>query len=193
MREHRKIIIGLTLLLAAVFATYWLYTSERQHQRALTELANTSLGVNSTASEKGEIPELEVQLYFHHPDAVTPNADLLVSEKRLIFQNNDPLVMARQIIDNLLDGPMEGGLPIFSAQAQLRQVHLLDNKTLVVDLSKETISQLTGGVIVEFSALQSITRSLIENLGEIKQIIFLIDGNSQSTFAGHISINQAFM
>ena len=80
--------------------------------------------------------------------------------------------MARQIIDNLLDGPMEEGLPIFSAQSQLRQVHLLDNKTLVVDLSKETISQLTGGVIVEFSALQSITRSLIENLGQIKQVIF---------------------
>ena len=62
MRENRKIIIGLTFLLTAVFATYWLYTSERQHQQALTELANTSLGVDLPVLEKGEIPELEEKL-----------------------------------------------------------------------------------------------------------------------------------
>ena len=85
------------------------------------------------------------------------------------------------------------GVPIFSDQASLRQVYLLENGTAVVDFSREATQLLVGGVLAELSALHSIIRSLTENVMEIKRVKFLVEGRESPTFAGHISIQQPFM
>ena len=82
---------------------------------------------------------------------------------------------------------------IFSEAAKLRQVYLLEDGTALVDLSQEVIYPLIGGVAAELSALYSITRSLTENLEEIKRIRFLIEGQERATLAGHVSIREPFM
>ena len=62
-----------------------------------------------------------------------------------------------------------------------------------MDLSQEIIYPAVGGVAAELSALYSITRSLIENIQEIKQIKFLVEGRERPTLAGHVSIREPFM
>ena len=173
--------------------TYHLYTAERRHQQDLKEAGRRRLDIESSVLERSGSPQFEVQLYFYRPGAVAPGPDFLVPEKRLVFHTEDTLLMARQIVNDLLVGPREEGLRVFSDQARLRQVYLLEGGTVVVDLSKETAEQLVGGVTAELSALHSISRSLIDNVGQIKSVKFLVDGQERPTFAGHVSIIEAFM
>lgn len=193
MKENRNVIIGLGLLLLALMATYHLYTAERRHQQSLEDASRHRLDMESSVLERSGSPQFEVQLYFYRLGAVVPGPDFLVTEKRLVFHTNDTLLMARQIVNDLLAGPMKGNARIFSDQARLRQVYLLDGGTIVVDLSKETAEQLIGGVVTELTALHSISRSLIENVGQIKQVKFLVEGHEQPTFSGHVSILEPFM
>jgi spore germination protein GerM len=193
MREHRVVLIGLVLVFLALLATYYLYTQERRHQEALREETFHRLDIETAGLGAQGSADLEVVLYFHQPDTSAPGHDLLISEKRSIFQTEDKILVARQIIHELIKGPVEEGLPIFSAQAELRQVYLLEDGTAVVDLSTEATRLSVGGVVPELSALRSITRSLIENIEEVKRVRFLVEGRERPTFAGHISIRQPFM
>ena len=193
MKENRNIIIGLGLLLLALIVTCNLYIAERRHQQALKEAGQRRLDIESSVLERSGSPQFEAQLYFYHPGAVVPGPDFLVPEKRLVFHTEDPLLMTRQIVNDLLAGPTKEGLQVFSDQAKLRQVYLLDGGTVVVDLSKETAEQLVGGITAELIALHSISRSLIESVSQIKSVKFLVDGQERPTFAGHVSIIEPFM
>ncbi|MFQ5929309.1 MAG: GerMN domain-containing protein [Acidobacteriota bacterium] len=192
MKEYRTILIGLGLVFLVVIVVYYLYHLERQHQQALREAERQALDLEASALEARSSGELEVVLYFYGPGVIVPSPDLLVPEKRSIFQTEDAILTARQIIHETIKGPNEDGLPIFSEQAKLRQVYLLEDGTAVVDFSREATHQL-GGVTAELCALYSITRSLTENIQEIKRVKFLVGGQERPSFAGHVSIREPFM
>ncbi len=121
------------------------------------------------------------------------DSEALISETRSIFRTDDVILTARQIIHEVMKGPNQEELQIFAPEAQLRQVFLLENGTALVDLSRQTIHPLLGGVAVELSALYSITHSLKENIQEISQTRFLVEGQERPTLAGHVSIREPFM
>ena len=56
----------------------------------------------------------------------------------------------------------------------------------MVDLSEEAVNLLPGGIDSEVMAVESIRRTLLENVPEFKSVKFLIDGKEERTFAGHI-------
>lgn len=124
---------------------------------------------------------------------LTFSENLLISETRSIFRTEDTILTARQIIHEVMKGPAEEDLRIFSERARLRQVYLLEDGTALVDLSREILHPLMHGIAVELSALYSITRSLTENIDEIKRIRFLVEGEERPTLAGHVSIRDLFM
>ena len=193
-KEHQTILIALGLVFLVIIIAYSLYTVERQHQEALREAEQNRLDVEASALEAQSSGQLSVQLYFYQPGVMAPYPDLLISEKRSIFLTDDIILNARQIVHEVIKGPtVLEGLQIFSEAAKLRQVYLLEDGTALVDLSQEVIYPLIGGVAAELSALYSITRSLTENIEEIKRIRFLIEGQERATLAGHVSIREPFM
>ncbi len=192
MKEYRGILIGLGLVGLVLTGTYFLYVQERRHQQEMRELVRHRFDVESDVlSSQGEA-DLDVMLYFPQPDLTLSGRFALVVESRPIFQTSDKTLVARQIINELIKGPTEEGVPIFSDQASLRQVYLLEDGTAVVDFSREATQLPEGGVLAELSALHSIIRSLTENVMEIQRVKFLVEGRESPTFAGHVSIQQPF-
>ncbi|MFB3904372.1 MAG: GerMN domain-containing protein [Acidobacteriota bacterium] len=187
MLKYRSLIIALILLLMTGGVGYYLYRAERQRQAELTESSRQSLDAEASVLSKGAFPSLNVKLQLYSPGRVDPNSDFLYVQERSIFETDDKVLKARQIVNEVLKSR-----PLFSDKATLRQIYLLDNGTAIVDLSDEAAKGLTGGITSEMAAILSITRSLRTNIEEIKQVRFLIGGQQTETFAGHVSIQQPF-
>ncbi|MCZ6452426.1 MAG: GerMN domain-containing protein [Deltaproteobacteria bacterium] len=193
-KEHRTILIALALVSLVVMVTLYLYNLERRHQEDVSNVDQNRLDVESSALEARSSGDLTIKLYFYQPGVMAPHPDLLTVEERSIFRTEDIILTARQIIHEVLTGPStKEGFQVFSERATLRQIYLLEDGTALVDLSQEIIYPAVGGVAAELSALYSMTRSLIENIQEIRQIRFLVEGREHSTLAGHVSIREPFM
>ncbi len=193
-KEHRTILIALALVSLVVMVTLYLYNIERQHQEDVSNVDQNRLDVESSALEARNSGDLAIKLYFYQPGVMAPHPDLLTLETRSIFLTEDIILTARQIIHEVLKGPStKEGFQVFSERAKLRQVYLLEDGTAFVDLSQEIIYPAVGGVAAELSALYSMTRSLLENIQEFKQIRFLVEGQERPTLAGHVSILEPFM
>lgn len=137
--------------------------------------------------------EMRVRVFFCAPGAAAPGEGFLVSEERTVLQTGEPVFNARQIVDELIQGPEEEGAPIFRQDATIRQIFVLEDKTAVVDISRKTAESLAGGIRMELCAIHSITRSLVENLEEIDQVRFLVGGKQELTLSGHVSIGEPFL
>jgi hypothetical protein len=121
------------------------------------------------------------------------DSEAWIFETRSIFRTDDIILTARQIIHEVMKGPSEEEFQIFAPDARLRQVFLIEDGTALVDLSRQMVHPLLGGVAVELSALYSITHSLQENIKEIHRVRFLVEGQERPTLAGHVSIHEPFM
>ncbi|HEY2932494.1 MAG TPA: GerMN domain-containing protein [Acidobacteriota bacterium] len=111
---------------------------------------------------------------------------------RQIFAARAPEVRARQLVQALIEGPLEGEsqnmLPVLPKQTKIRQIFMLKDGTMIVDLSEEVVNLLPGGIDSEVTAMESIERTLLENEKAIKAVRFLINGKDTETFAGHIAV-----
>ncbi|RPJ61273.1 MAG: hypothetical protein EHM23_07575 [Acidobacteria bacterium] len=187
MRKYRSLIIALILLLTAAGVSYYLYRLERQRQAELTESGRQKLDAEASALAKGASPNLTVKLHLYDPGRVDPKSEFLSVQERSIFETDDKVLKARQIVNEVLKSR-----PLFSEKTTLRQIYLLDDGTAIVDLSEQAAKELTGGITSEMAAILSITQSLKANIQEIEQVRFLIGGRQTDTFAGHVSIQQPF-
>ena len=122
-------------------------------------------------------------LYF--ADARNP---FLVTEKRVMANAGDPGRLGRQLLEKLIEGPVEGNSPTIPEGTQLRAFFLLDDGTAVVDFSPEFRENHPGSCRMEQLTLFSIVNSLILNVPEIKRVKILINGAEMQTLAGHLTL-----
>ena len=187
MRKYRSLVIALILLLTAAGVGYYLYRVERKRQAELAESTRQNLDAEASALAKGASPTLNVKLQLYNSGRVNPQGDFLYVQERSIFETDDNVLKARQIVNEVLKSR-----PLFGEKTTLRQIYLLDDGTAIVDLSDQAAKEMTGGITSEMAAILSITRSLRANIQEIKQVRFLIGGQQTETFAGHVCIQQPF-
>jgi spore germination protein GerM len=205
MREKRFVIAGIALVLVTAIIFYYWFASERERHLAVQETGVEPLDVESTVLAERSTGELEVNLYFHRPGAVSPERGFFRTEKRTIHETEDPVLIARQIVNELLKGrdthkneveePAERAVSqrgLFANQARLRNLYILTDGTAIVDLTSTTNQPLVGGITHELAVIHSVTRSLRENIPEVKRVRFLVEGKTTETLAGHISITDPF-
>lgn len=194
MKDRRALWISIALMTAVLMVGYYLIISERDRQLALQQAESRTMDVDSTVLESRGSEEVVVQLYFYNGGSQPSDSQFLSERERTIYQSEDPVLMARQIISELFQGPEDAsdGRSLFSEQARLRQLYLLEDGTVVVDLTHETVQEIQG-IVSELAAIRSITRSLTANLESIRRVRFLVEGQPRPTLAGHISIQQPFM
>ena len=185
-RTRKNAVIGLLLIAVTGMAAYLFYRLERSHQRAIAEISETAAVLEETAPSDSET--VSATVYTLEPDPSDPGNPRLEPKAENIAAG-DPVSQAQQIVAAALRN-LQGTLP---PQARVRQVYLVDDGTAVVDLSRETSEQLQGGVTAELGVINAITRSLIENLPQVRRVRFLIEGEERPTFSGHVSLSRPFL
>lgn len=125
-----------------------------------------------------------IKLYFSNKDYSE-----LVSEEREIEYN--PTQKAKYIVEQLISGPKNSDLvATIPSETKIRDIKLKEG-ICYLDLSKDFIDKHSGGSVAELMTIQSIVNSLTE-ISEIKKVQFLIEGEKQQEFAGHLEFSKPF-
>jgi len=192
MKEYRISLFVFVLVAGALMGAVYFFESERERHQQIEETDHEVLDVESSVVEvKGE-GELSVKLFFCAAGAKGPSTRAFEIEERTILNTEDPDLNARQIVNEIMKSRGDESPRIFPEEARVRQIYLLDDGTALVDLAQETTQRLAGGVTSELCVIRSITRSLKENLTQIKRVKFLVGGEERATLAGHVSIGRPF-
>lgn len=131
--------------------------------------------------------EMKVKLYFSSKDGLS-----LVPEEHQIHRLGDRLHLAKEVINELIKGPVSADLfPTIPQQTQLRELYF-HKDIAYVNFSIELIKNHPGGSSAEIMTIFSIVNTLTANFPEIKYVQFLVEGKEIETIAGHIDTTMPF-
>ncbi len=181
--KHKKILIGISILLMAIIATIFLifYLADSEESKF------TEYTPQEEISSKQERQTL-VTLYFKNKETkmLMPEARLI--DAKLLVEN--PYAT---LVGLLINGPKNEKLqPIIPEGTRLNSVKVSGDMA-IVDLSSEFINNIKLGAEEESKIVYSIVNTLVE-LTEINSVKFLIDGKENESFEdGAISFKDPFV
>jgi hypothetical protein len=141
-----------------------------------------------TPSFTSEQNRREVTLFFQEGDS-----ESLGPEKRKIFLTSSAADQAKQIVVELINGPLEKGLlPTLPPQTRLRGFYLDRSGTAYVDFSSELVDFHPGGTDEEIATIFSIVDSLVYNLPQIKRVHILVNGEERDTLKSHLDLRRDY-
>lgn len=140
-----------------------------------------------TAELKSLAPEqMNVRLYF-----ANASFESLAPEDRGIPKCPNIQAYAREIVKQLIKGPANKDLYRTIPQGVTLRAVYMSGDTLVVDFSKDIVTQHPGGAAAEMLTVYSIVNSLAElpatNGKAVKNIQILVNGYAIKSIAGHIN------
>lgn len=118
---------------------------------------------------------------------------LLLPETRNIFWTASATDRARQVVNELLRGPLPGGrlLPALPEGLSLREVYLLPDGSCWVDLGLSK-GRIQTGSQEEWAAVEALALSLTLNFPEIRRVGLLLDGEQAESLAGHVDLRRLY-
>ncbi len=141
-----------------------------------------------TPSFTSEQNRREVTLFFQEADS-----ESLGPEKPKIFLTSSIADQAKQIVVELINGPLEKNLlPTLPPQTRLRGLYLDRSGTAYVDLSSELVDFHPGGTDEEITTIFSIVDSLVYNLPQIKRVHILVNGEERDTLKSHLDLRRDY-
>jgi Sporulation and spore germination len=104
----------------------------------------------------------------------------------------DPVKRARQVLDALIaDAPSEAQRTL-PADATLLGFYILPDGTAIADFSDALASETPSGIMSEEMAVDSIARTLENNVTSAHRLKILIHGQEVDTLAGHADLTGFF-
>jgi hypothetical protein len=186
MNRPARIAAGLLLLWVAL-AIYWLQSvqqvtrigSEPSEARARREVSQPPLPDPSIAPVK-------VRLY-----RITAGGVAIEPVEIEIGLFSDAAARAQQLIAALaaLDPP-RGGERTLPPDTTLLEFYLLPDGVAIADFSSELATAMPSGILSEQLALEAITRTLGENLPQLRRLKIVIAGQEAETLAGHVDLKR---
>jgi len=76
--------------------------------------------------------------------------------------------------------------------SDVKDVYLLNNDTLLVDLNAPFADAHRSGVFVEELTMLSLVQTLATNVPNVHKVKFLVDGKERETLAGHADLKQSY-
>jgi spore germination protein GerM len=116
-----------------------------------------------------------VTLFFASPDGTG-----LVREAREIDACADPAACAEEVLEELINGPVGDVAPTLPPVATFHSVRL-EGETAIVDCGKELAEGFPAGSSAQMVAVYSVVDSLAFNFPVIKNVRFLLEGESVKT------------
>ena len=135
--------------------------------------------------KKTKIP---VEIYFSDPQE-----RFLVPEKRYIYQEENAVDQAKELIKTLLEGSKTGKVNTFPAKVSLRDVKLDPDGVLQVSFSENLTKLHPGGSAAEMATIYSLTNTLAANVPDVKAVKLLVEGKKLLSIKGHISTTGVFL
>jgi germination protein M len=139
----------------------------------------------SHLSDRDMIP---VTVFF-----VSEKDGLLYPEEREIFDASHINTLARQVIQELLKGSLNGLISPFPPETKLRELYVTEEGTAYVDFTKEIKENHLNGSTADISTVYCIVNSLTQNFESIRNVFILIDGGEKETLGGHIDLSRPFV
>lgn len=137
--------------------------------------------------------ERDVALYFASPDGRD-----LMPETRSIEMSDNTVENCRQALEALVSGPSEGLTPILPANTRIRAIYLLESGELVVDLSRELISEFTRyrsaalESLLVYGVVNTVAQPALAGKNEpsIRSVRILLEGQApQAAFPAHLDLS----
>ena len=127
-----------------------------------------------------------VKLYFGNDQAT----GLAVEERKIEVNPNQPL--EKYVVEQLIAGPESSNLiATIPPETKIRDIKTTSDGICYVDLSAEFVTKHNGGSTGEMLTIYSIVDSLT-TLDNINKVQFLIEGEKQNEFKGHVDFSKPF-
>lgn len=118
-------------------------------------------------------------------DAIAPvNVELPLSA--------DPVKRGRQVLDALIANPESASERTLPADAAVLGFYILPDGTAIADFSDALGSETPSGILSEEMAVNSIARTLENNVSSLRRLKILIHGQEADTLAGHVDLTGFF-
>ena len=78
---------------------------------------------------------------------------------------------------------------VLPAQADLRDVYMVDPGLVVIDVNSAFADGHRSGILIEELTVASFAQTLASNLPGINRVKFLVDGKQRETLAGHADLS----
>ena len=98
-----------------------------------------------------------------------------------------PVALAAAQAPHALDPP-RGGERTLPPDTALLEFYLLPDGAAIADFSSELATAMPSGILSEQLALEAITRTLGENLAQLRRVKIVIAGAEAETLAGHVDL-----
>jgi germination protein M len=134
----------------------------------------------------------EVTLYFGSADGRT-----LTPEKRSMEYSDSTVENCRRALKALIAGPREAPAPILPGSTQIRALYLLDTGELVVDFSREIISDqirlksASLESLLVYGVVNTLAQEALQTKKQapVRKVRFLFEGAPpQESFPAHIDL-----
>ncbi|PIE03703.1 MAG: hypothetical protein CSA81_01020 [Acidobacteria bacterium] len=116
---------------------------------------------------------------------------LLQPTIRKLLPTSSDCNRVKQVIEWLSIHPEEDGLiSIWPDAVFLRDVFIVDDEIVVVDIYSTALGEFNAGVVTEGLLIHSLVNSILQSFPWQKEVWILVDGGVQDTFLGHIDIEK---
>ena len=173
-RQDRRLIFGAFVALMLVFGLLLLRMF----------LNTTPSTPQSPVVEQPPRQLREVTLYFASNDGTR-----LVAEGREIVDCLDENDCLKATVQALINGPVTDLAPVLPPQTVLHSLSASES-TLNVDFGNGLIAGHPGGTQSELLTVYALVDTLVVNFPHLRQVRFLVDGQSIETIKGHVDLRQ---
>lgn len=150
-------------------------TEEQARRDLLTPQISTASDVNTTAKI----------FWASGPDALAPvGVQMALSA--------DPVQRSKQVLHTLIANPPTEAQRTLPADAALLAFYILPDGTGIADFSDTLETETPSGIASEELAVNSIVRTLENNVPALRRLKILIHGEEVDTLAGHVDLTGFF-
>jgi hypothetical protein len=104
----------------------------------------------------------------------------------------DPVQRSKQVLRALIASAPTAEQRTLPADTELLGFYILGDGTAVVDFSDALTSEIPSGILSEQLTLDSITKTLENNVPALRRLKILIHGQEVDTLAGHVDLTGFF-
>lgn len=184
MNRPARIAAALLLIWVAL-AIYWLQNVQQvarvgsEHSEARARREITQPPAEDTLAEP-----VKVRLY-----RIAAGSMMLEPVETEIALSANSRLRAQQLIAALavLDPPRAGERTL-PPDTALLEFYLLEDGAAIADFSDALATAMPSGILSEHLALEAITRTLGENIPQIRRLKIVIAGQEAETLAGHVDL-----
>jgi hypothetical protein len=188
-RRLKILLIGLLVLLAG--GLIYLRSLHRRVLRLAQSQASEEQARREVVAPPISTPtdvRVKAKIFWASPDS----PDQLQPFEIELPLSADPVQRSRQLLRALVTNPPSPAQRTLPAALELLDFYLLPDGTAIADFSDILAANTPSGILSEQLAVDSIARTLENNVAGLRRLKILIHGQEADTLAGHVDLTGFF-